>query len=235
MTEKILFVDDEPSVVEGYRRTLHNDFQIETAVSGAEALTKLESNGPFAVVVADMRMPHMTGAQLLAKITAKFPGVMRIMLTGDSDVQTAVKAVNEGNIFRFLTKPCEKETLMAAVNAALVQFRLSTFKDNFHQEAINSGPPQLVKPARNAALFDATEQVRLILDKNATTRLPSTHGGIYRGKTIWIGPEHVVQRISATIAIAHPKNLLNATPALDDVVKIEYYNGKATVEAESHK
>src|ERR1700690_3223227 len=108
MAEKILFVDDEGAVLEGYQRMLHNDFQIETAVGGAEALTKLESSGPFAVVVADMRMPHMSGAQLLAKVTIKFPGVMRIMLTGDSDVQTAVKAVNEGNIFRFLTKPCEK-------------------------------------------------------------------------------------------------------------------------------
>ena len=233
MAEKILFVDDEPPVLEGYQRMLRNDFELETAASGAEALTKLDGQGPFAVVVADMRMPHMTGAQLLSKVSTKFPGVVRIMLTGDSDVQTAVKAVNEGNIFRFLTKPCDKEVLIAAVNAALVQYRLATFKDKFYKEAVSSGPPQLAKPARNAALDDAAEHVRLILEKNATTRLPSTHGGIYRGKTIWIGPEHVVQRISATIAVAHPKNLLDATPALGDIVKIEYFNGTATVEADN--
>jgi len=78
-------------------------------------------------------------------------------------------------------------------------------------------------------LEDAAEHVKELLAKGAKTHLPSTAGGIYVGKTIWIGPEHVVQRISATTAIAHPKRLLDATPGLGDVVRIEYNNGAATV------
>jgi DNA-binding NtrC family response regulator len=231
MAEKILFVDDEPSVLEGYKRRLRQDFQIETAVGGKEALDKLAASGPYAVLVADMRMPEMDGAQLLGKVMIKFPEIIRIMLTGNLDIQTAVRAVNEGSIFRFLTKPCEKETLLSTLNAALVQHRLAGFKEQYYKAAVESWPPHLEKPARNAALEEAAEQVRAILAKDAKTRLPSLHGGVYTGKAIWIGPEHVVQRISPTAAIAHPKTLLSATPELGDTVRIEYDHGYGTVEA----
>lgn len=230
MAEAILFVDDEPAVLEGYQRLLRQEFQIETAGSGEQALEKLAKNGPFAVVVSDMRMPEMDGAQFLAKVMVKFPQSMRIMLTGNSDLPAAMRAVNEGNIYRFLTKPCEKDELVRTLNAALVQYRLASFKDDYYKAAVNSGPPPLAKPARNMALEDAAEHVKALLAKGAKTHLPSTAGGIYVGKTIWIGPEHVVQRISSTTAIAHPKKLLDATPTLGDVVRIEYNNGVATVE-----
>jgi DNA-binding NtrC family response regulator len=231
MAEKILFVDDEPSVLEGYQRLLRQDFKIDTAVGGKEALEILASSGPYAVLVADMRMPEMDGAQLLGKVMIKFPETIRIMLTGNLDIQTAVRAVNEGSIFRFLTKPCEKETLVSTVNAALVQHRLAGFKEKYYQAAVETGPPKLEKAPRDAALDEAAEQVRAILAKDAKTRLPSTHAGVYTGKAIWIGPEHVVQRISPTAAIAHPKTLLNATPHIGEIVRIEYQNGLGTVEA----
>jgi DNA-binding NtrC family response regulator len=230
MAENILFVDDEPSVLEGYRRLLRQEFQIETAVGGQEALAKLAGTTPYAVLVVDMRMPEMDGAQLLAKVVIRFPEIIRIMLTGNLDIQTAVRAVNEGSIFRFLTKPCEKETLVSTLQAALVQYRLAGFKEQYYKAAVESGPPRLEKPLLNAALEEAAEQVRVILAKDAKTRLPSTFGGTYTGKTIWIGPEHVVQRISATAAIAHPKSLLDATPPVGDVVRIQYEHGHATVE-----
>ncbi len=82
------------------------------------------ANGPYAVVVSDMRMPEMDGVQLLAEIKLRSPDTIRIMLTGNADIQTAVDAVNEGNIFRFLTKPCSKELLAKTLTAALVQYRL---------------------------------------------------------------------------------------------------------------
>jgi DNA-binding NtrC family response regulator len=230
MSEQIIFVDDEPAVLEGYERLLRQDFQIETAPSAAEALTKLSTSGPYAVIVADMRMPEMDGAQLLSKVMVKFPEVIRIMLTGSLDIQTAVRAVNEGNIFRFITKPCEKEALLGTLNAALIQYRLSGLKNQYYKAAVESGPPVLEKAARNLALEEAAEQVRALLTKDAKTRLPSIYGGVYLGKTIWIGPEHVVQRISLAFAVAHPKQLLNATPNVGDVVRIEYDNGTGVVE-----
>src|SRR4051812_10059953 len=111
MSEKVLFVDDEPLVLQGIERLLRPDFRIDSVTCGAEALRKLKSSGPYAVIVCDMSMPEMDGVKLLEKIKVDFPDVVRVMLTGNSDQQTAIRAVNEGHIFRFLTKPCEKELL----------------------------------------------------------------------------------------------------------------------------
>src|ERR1700744_2345082 len=111
MLEKILMVDDESNVLTAYEHLMHKEFKIDTAVGGAAALRTLATNGPYAVVVSDMRMPEMDGVQLLAKIKELSPDTVRIMLTGYADLQSAIGAVNEGSIFRFLTKPCEKETL----------------------------------------------------------------------------------------------------------------------------
>jgi len=126
MLETILIVDDENSVLEGYQRIFRNEFQLDTAAGGAAALSALEATGPYAVVVSDMQMPEMDGAQLLATIKLLVPDTVRIMLTGNADIQSAVSAVNEGSIFRLLTKPCSKETLGRALTAGLLQYRLVT-------------------------------------------------------------------------------------------------------------
>jgi DNA-binding NtrC family response regulator len=94
MLETILIVDDESSVLEGYQRIFRNEFQLDTAAGGAAALSALEATGPYAVVVSDMQMPEMDGAQLLATIKLLVPDTVRIMLTGNADIQSAVSAVN---------------------------------------------------------------------------------------------------------------------------------------------
>ncbi|MGA7341919.1 MAG: HD domain-containing phosphohydrolase, partial [Terracidiphilus sp.] len=124
MTEKILFVDDEPAVLEGYRRLLGRELEVDTAVGGASGLAVIAERGPYAVVISDMRMPQMDGAQFLAKVRDMAPVTVRMALTGYVDIETAMHAVNEGNIFRFLTKPCSKENLLKAAEAALGQYRL---------------------------------------------------------------------------------------------------------------
>jgi response regulator RpfG family c-di-GMP phosphodiesterase len=126
MTEKILMVDDETAILQGYQRLLHGSFHTTIAMGAAAALVEMNKSGPFAVVVADMRMPDMDGAQLLAQIKNDYPETVRVMLTGNADMQTAVRAVNDGNIFRFLTKPCTKNTLAMTLTASLVQYRLVT-------------------------------------------------------------------------------------------------------------
>ncbi len=125
-SEKILFVDDEPSVLEGLKRLLHRDFSVVTAVGPEMGLATIRLTGPYAVVVSDMRMPVMNGAQFLVEVRKLSPGSIRILLTGYSDIESSIQAVNEGNIFRFLTKPCPKEVLSAALSAALDQHRLVT-------------------------------------------------------------------------------------------------------------
>jgi len=123
-TERILFVDDEAAALEGYRRILYKDFALDTAVGPAQGLIMVSTKGPYAVIISDMRMPEMDGARFLAKAREVNPDTVRIAITGYADLETAGHAINEGRIFRFLTKPCEKETLMAALNAGLEQYRL---------------------------------------------------------------------------------------------------------------
>lgn len=122
--EPILLVDDEPNVLSGYKRQLRKAYVIRTAESGPQALSMLDNSGPYAVVVSDMRMPQMNGIEFLSEVRLRSPESVRIMLTGNADLQTCIDAVNEGCIFRFLTKPCESEVLAQTLDAGLTQFRL---------------------------------------------------------------------------------------------------------------
>ena len=126
MSERILFVDDEPGVLEGFRRLLHKEFLLDTAASAREGLAAIAAaeEDPYAVIVSDMRMPEMDGVQFLSRARIISGDSVRIALTGYADMQAASNAVNEGAIFRFLAKPCEKEVLAKALTAALVQHRL---------------------------------------------------------------------------------------------------------------
>jgi response regulator RpfG family c-di-GMP phosphodiesterase len=122
---KILFVDDDPNVLAGFQRTLRKQFAFDTALSGSEALELLRRDGPYAVVVADMRMPGMDGIELLERVRAAAPDTVRLMLTGNADQQTAVDAVNRGQVFRFLNKPCGPDTLVPALETSLQRYELS--------------------------------------------------------------------------------------------------------------
>jgi response regulator RpfG family c-di-GMP phosphodiesterase len=126
MTERVLFVDDDPNLLASCERTFHRRFLMETADGGEAALQKIASRGPFAVVVSDRQMPQMDGITLLSLVKERAPDTVRIMLTGNADLEGAIKVVNEGNIFRFLTKPCAPDILGKAVEDALAQFRLVT-------------------------------------------------------------------------------------------------------------
>jgi response regulator RpfG family c-di-GMP phosphodiesterase len=124
--EKILFVDDEPLALHSYQRMLQDSFRIDTAVGGKGAVISLTFKGPYAVVVSDMRMEGMDGLAFLAQAKSLAPDTVRVLLTGESALETAVSAINESNIFSFLTKPCPKEKLSAVLTSAIQQYRLLT-------------------------------------------------------------------------------------------------------------
>lgn len=126
MSDGVLFVDDEPNVLAGLERQLRKRYAVKTAVGGEAGLAAIEADGPFAVVVSDMRMPGMNGAQFLAEVRGRHPDTVRMLLTGYAEVQAAIDAVNQGGLFRFLTKPCDTDTLTAALDDALAQHRLVT-------------------------------------------------------------------------------------------------------------
>jgi len=133
---RVLCVDDEPRVLEGLRLHLRKEYDVHCAVSGPEALKKLRELKQVAVIVSDMRMPGMDGATLLHQVMQQFPAVTRILLTGEPGRDAAVSAVNKGNIFRFLTKPCAPDQLKVAVDAGVIHHRLLNAEQQILQETV---------------------------------------------------------------------------------------------------
>lgn len=121
---RVLCVDDEPRVLEGLLLHLRKDYSVHGATSGSEALQRLKEMGGASVVISDMRMPGMDGATLLRHVMTAYPDTTRILLTGDGGRDAAVAAVNEAQIFRYLTKPCTPDQLRAAVDAGVGQHAL---------------------------------------------------------------------------------------------------------------
>lgn len=119
MSDKILFVDDEQHLLDAMRRQFRGRFNVFTALGGHEGLRILKSDGPFAVIVSDYKMPLMNGLEFLERSREASPDSVRIMLTGYAEHQTAIDAVEKGHVFHFLTKPCDSETLSGALTAAL--------------------------------------------------------------------------------------------------------------------
>lgn len=123
---QVMLVDDEPRVLEGYRRHLRKQFDISIIDSPHAALDQLADSGSFGVVVSDFRMPGMDGVQFLSEVRRAYPSITRVMLTGQADYQSTIEAVNRGNIFRFLSKPCSPEALASAIEDAMQLHELVT-------------------------------------------------------------------------------------------------------------
>jgi response regulator RpfG family c-di-GMP phosphodiesterase len=122
--ERILCVDDDSNILDAYKRALRKDFQIDTAEGGELGLELVRSKPNYAVIVSDMRMPGMDGVQFLSQAAAIAPDTVRMMLTGNADQNTAIEAVNQGQIFRFLNKPCSPDTLKSSLHAGIKQYHL---------------------------------------------------------------------------------------------------------------
>lgn len=146
---RILCVDDEPRVLDGLENHLAMEYDLHTATSGAEGLEILEEHGPFALVISDMRMPVMNGAQFLSQVRQRHPDTTRMLLTGQSDIESAIYAINEGSIFRFLSKPCSPDNLLNSV------------KDGVRQHELIRAERDLLENTLTAAITVLTEVIGL--------------------------------------------------------------------------
>jgi len=124
VNKKVLFVDDDANILNAYKRAFRKKYQFETAISAKDALTLLKQDPNFGLVISDMRMPQMTGLEFLVELKQRYPSITRIMLTGNADQKTAIDAVNQGDIFRFLNKPTPPSELAQAIDSGLKQHRL---------------------------------------------------------------------------------------------------------------
>jgi response regulator RpfG family c-di-GMP phosphodiesterase len=155
MNDKILCVDDEENILAAYQRQLRKQFKIDTALGSVEALKRISNSGPYAVVISDLRMPDMDGIEFLAKVKQFAPDTVRMMLTGNADLHAAIDAVNQGNIFRFLTKPCPPEMLAQALQAGLEQYRLIVAEKELLEQTLKGSVGVLIEilSIMDASLF----------------------------------------------------------------------------------
>jgi CheY-like chemotaxis protein len=252
MAEKILLVDDEPNVLDGYRRTLGREFKLETAVGGQEALALIGEKGPYAVVVSDMRMPGMDGVQLLSRVKTQSPDTIRVMLTGHADMETAINAINEGSIFRFLNKPATKEIMAKTLTAALVQYRLVTAEKQLLEQTLSGALQVLTEVLSlvNPAAFSRAGRARryihhvvtsmklgnpwqyevaaMLSQLGCVTLAPETIDAVYKGDTL--SPEEQAQYDS------HPKvayQLLSKIPRLEPIAWMIRHQNRPVLQSEN--
>ncbi|MEM5582588.1 HD domain-containing phosphohydrolase [Roseibium sp. AS2] len=142
---KVLLVDDEVHVLHAASRVLRKFVDVTTADGPQEALKQIQTNGPFAVVVSDQNMPGVDGIKLLGIIARKAPSTTRVMLTGNNDQQTAVSAVNDGRIFRFVTKPCDSEDLKKVIEAGIDHHQAMVAERELLEQTLSGSIKMLVE------------------------------------------------------------------------------------------
>jgi signal transduction histidine kinase/response regulator RpfG family c-di-GMP phosphodiesterase len=151
---KILVVDDEPDNLDLLYRTFHRDYKVLRAESGPAALEILSREGEVAVIISDQRMPKMSGTEFLSLTAAQYPDVIRIILTGYTDVEDLVEAINAGKVFKYVTKPWDAEELRALVSQAvdthnLLKTRTNELRRALSQESLLYAVTNTIRSAPN--------------------------------------------------------------------------------------
>jgi response regulator RpfG family c-di-GMP phosphodiesterase len=168
---RVLFVDDDALLLAGLKRQHRGHFELVTLEDPRQALEKLDAGETFAVVVADLRMPGMDGLQLLTQVEQRAPDATRILLTGNADLITAQRAVNEGHVFRFLTKPCETDELRASLRAAIEFYDLKVAQRELLERTLRGAVQVLadvlglVNPAAFGRASRVTRYVKAIVER----------------------------------------------------------------------
>jgi len=221
MSEKILFVDDNPNLLEAIKRQLRKKFSIDTALNGEQGLLTMADKGPYAVVVSDMQMPGMDGVQFLSKVREAAPDTVRVMLTGMAEINTAIEAVNEGRIFRFLSKPCDTETIAKTLLAGLEQYRLVKAEKELLEKTLSRSIKVLVDILSlvNPVAFSRTTRLRkYVKHMTAATGLPNAWQFELAAMLSQIGcvtlPQETLEKVYAKQALTdHEKDVIASHPS----------------------
>lgn len=169
MNEAVLLVDDESYVLEALRRQLCREFPLVAASGADEALTVLKERGPFFACVSDYRMPGMDGIALLTQVRAISPQTVRLLLTGHADLRIAIDAINRGQLFRFLIKPCAPDHLIQSLRDALAQYRLITAEQELREQTLTGSLQVLcdILALLNPEAFGRATRIARIVDSIA--------------------------------------------------------------------
>ncbi len=162
-TRKILIVDDDVKLLSAFRRTLGRKYDLTLAEGGEEAIKTLQDQGPFALIISDQQMPKMDGTAFLATAAKHHPDTVRMMLTGNADQATAARAVNEGKIFRFFSKPCKPEDLLSGIEAGLKQYQLQVAERELLEHTL-AGSVKLLTDVLSLVDPDSMKRTRRMRD-----------------------------------------------------------------------
>jgi len=237
---RLLCVDDEPMVLEALRDALGRSFDVRTAANGAEGLDLLRGDPDgFAIVISDMQMPGMSGIDFLRTTGMIAPDAVRLLLTGQADVDAAVRAVNSARLFRFLTKPCDTQELMRACAAALGHHHQQAAERMLLEETVRGCVSTLaeVLALSNPAAFARGDRLKELASKlaraagvrnwwevevaamlapiGAVTLPPATAERLYAGAALTAQEAAMTNRIPAVT-----RELLSRIPRLEGVVEI---------------
>lgn len=135
-SSKVLIIDDDQNILHGYRRMLGRRYQIEIADGPREGLHKALSDNEYAVIVCDLHMPKIDGLRLMMKVRELSPHTVRILLTGSLDHTNALDAINDGTVFRYLTKPCRIEVLSRCIDEALALYRQTLWAEQVRSKTL---------------------------------------------------------------------------------------------------
>lgn len=245
MSHRILCVDDEENLLIGLQRTLRKQFQVEVAVGGAAGLRKLETEGPFAAVVADMQMPEMNGIEFLKQVETRWPDTIRLMLTGNADQKTAVDALNQGHVFRFLNKPCQPEQLIPTLESAVNHYLLLRAERDLLENTLTGAVRVLseilsaLKPRTRMAPTPCPEQIRHLCQALQIGRIWEVEiASLLANVGYATLPPAVLLKLSVDMVLAEPEqkllrnlptagaDLVSRIPRLENVAKIIRYSQK---------
>jgi response regulator RpfG family c-di-GMP phosphodiesterase len=161
----ILLVDDDENLLSSFERNFRQNFTVLTSSSGKEGLKRIKENSNISLVISDMNMPEMDGVEFLSQVKIINPLIIRIMLTGRADINVAIQAVNEGNIFRFLTKPTTPQILEKIIHDGLDQYRLITSEKQLLSLTLNGSLEILneVLSLTNPMAFGRSNRIKKIV------------------------------------------------------------------------
>lgn len=243
---RILFVDDEPDLLAAMARNLRSEqFEVSTASSGAQALEMLRNAGPFAVIVSDLHMPAMDGVEVLRRARRLCPDTVRVLFTGQPDLDNAIAAVNEGAIFRFMIKPCPRIRLALTLRGAADQYHLITAERVLLEQTLHGsikaltdilglaspmafGRATRLRQAVGAlgSTLEVSErwhiEVAAMLSQIGYVILPpATIEKVYQGEVLSEGEEKMMRRIPPVV-----EQILGHIPRLEPVREILHYQHK---------
>ena len=131
---RVLVVDDEEAILETMTFTFQDDYEVYTSTDARKALDILDDKGPFAVVLTDQRMPGMSGVEFVAEVFRRHPATVRMILTGFSDIEAIIQAINDGHVYAYITKPWEPEQLKQLMKQAVDHHKLTLENERLLQD-----------------------------------------------------------------------------------------------------